>query len=183
MLARSGVRRSRRLTCEPHWRLIARRSFMKSCALATSHVQVPQSRKLCVRILTVHTTRDVVAERRTMLERMTRSAARNPDILHLRVAVDQEVLIRGVLELTHAIVHQRLLCHVRESECEVRACAGDRFSGRKALVGVGVERLVAAGRCDLETRSEDIREPVGALSRLRPVWEVGIAEARVASRW
>src|SRR5579862_5547896 len=62
--------------------------------------------------------RDILAQRRSMLESVSRSSAHQPHVLKIRMPVDQKIAVRRVLVLTHARFHDRSIGQRREAPCQ-----------------------------------------------------------------
>src|SRR4029453_1856981 len=97
-----------------------------------------------------HAQRDVLTERRAVLEAMPRSAADEPDVRRLRMPVDDEVRIRSLLVLAHARLDEGRLREAREAPREIGPRGGRARVAQPALTIGGIEGRAAAVVRDLE---------------------------------
>ena len=82
---------------------------------------------------------DVLTDYRAMLEPVSRPTARDQHVVVVGMAIDDEVLVGGVLQLADPGLDHRLILERGKAEREIGARA-THFVGRDdALIGVGVE--------------------------------------------
>src|SRR5215470_6140751 len=86
-----------------------------------------------------------------MLESVTRAAADDPQICCLRMAVDDEVVVRCVFVLADAGFNQRSAFQPREAEADVITCSLQSLLRNHSIYGRGVEFGAARIISDLES--------------------------------
>ncbi len=100
-----------------------------------------------------------------MLETVAGAATHQPDVVELRMSVDDEVAVDAVGSRAHARFDQRLTPQQRKLGLDELARPLDLGRRRDAIIVVWIERSEAPVRRDLESTAIDIRKPVGASGR------------------
>src|ERR1700730_9745444 len=131
--------------------------------------------------VTVDEPRNVLAQRRTMLEAVAGAAADDPDVLELGMPVDQEVAVAAVLVLADLRGHERRVAERREAPSQVGAHRIERLAG-DAIARVGIEGRTVTVECDLEAARRDVRDAVHLLAEVDPRRHRRRREPRVACR-
>src|SRR5215510_10818338 len=96
------------------------------------------------------------ADGRSVLETMARPAADNPDIVVLRVSIDEEVAVRRVLVLTDARLHDRCAFHGREPTLQPRTRALHCRLCDDTVVAIGIDRRAMLVDANLEASIVDV---------------------------
>src|SRR5262245_9957590 len=107
--------------------------------------------------ITCNHPRHVLTHDRSMLESMPRSTTNDPNILKLRMPVDQKITIRRVLILANTRLQHRRIRHSRHSFCQILTHRFQPLDTDHSLTTIGIEfRPVRIDR-DLEPTPIDIR--------------------------
>src|SRR3954470_15319395 len=84
--------------------------------------------------------RSALAEGRAVLESVPGAAAHEPDVIRVRVPVEDEASVRRVLILADAALEQRRAAHAGETFLHMRARVFEALSDHAAIAMSGLER-------------------------------------------
>ena len=125
---------------------------------------------------------DVRADRRAVLEAVSRAAADDPDVGPGRMGVDQEVAAGGVLVLADAGVEQGRPGQGREPAGQEVPRQRNRGAVDDPLGGVGIDGWTVPVDADLEAVRVEVGDAVDAGREVDPHRQVLDPEPRVAGR-
>src|SRR5258708_2713549 len=118
-----------------------------------------------------------------MLESMPRPAAYQPDVLHPRMAVNDEVAVGSLLVLAHAGFDERSIFQGGEAKGEILANCAQCSCGDYSFTGSGIERGAASVIRNLEAAAAAPRNAVDETATvIGPDRKMSVAETIVAGR-
>src|SRR6266852_2348852 len=116
-----------------------------------------------------------------MLEAMAGPAANDPDIFRFRVAIQDEVVVCGVLILAHPALKQRGASHRREARAQIGTRRCQFFLRDLALHGGGINDRSTCVISDLEAAPVIPRNAIKeVLAVINPNRHLRFGEAQVA---
>src|SRR5262249_24871932 len=125
---------------------------------------------------------DVFAHGRAVLEAVAGAAPDQPQVVPLRMTVDQEIPVGSVLVLADLASDERRSLQGRKASTHEIPDAGESFRRDDPGPVVRIEGgTVAIGR-DLEASSLEVGDPVNLFGEVHPHGHFRRAEARVAGR-
>ena len=98
----------------------------------------------------------VIGDRRTMLESVAGAAAGNPDIVKIRMAVNQKVAVGSVFILADTGLQDRSIVHCRKMFFQEAAKVVDRGGLNYAAAAIGIEGRAVTVKSDLEAAVFDV---------------------------
>src|ERR1700738_3012486 len=101
--------------------------FLSKNGSITQALLVPQQKPAFYRPAAHDLLCHILAEGRSVLKSVPRASSREPDILHLRVPVNQEIAARSIFILAHKRLDQRCFLPSRETLRDVLLCPFDSF--------------------------------------------------------
>jgi len=126
----------------PNGKLVALEWILRGTNLCGAALLTASERKKRVdRPLAQDHTRQFFAQRRPVFVSVPRTAAGQPDVLRLGMAVEKEMLVRRVFVLANASFKQRRSPHSGESEFHILPGVLKTFGRRQTLALRGVECL------------------------------------------
>src|SRR5215467_10974241 len=129
-----------------------------------------------------HLPRDVLAERGTVLESVPGTAADEPDVFHLGVAVDQEVAVRRVFVLADSRFDDGRVFEGRETMRHIVARLLGHPGADDPRLHVGIDHFAVKVQSDLQAALVDVRGTVEFVLHKEPCWECVRGKARVTGR-
>src|SRR5262245_10987995 len=118
-----------------------------------------------------------------MLETVARASTNNPDVLRFRVAIQNEIAVRGVFVLAYPAFQQRGLGQRRTAHPQVGARCAESFFRYFALHCAGINDCSTRVVSDLEAAPMVSRySEEGTLPSVYPGWQLLFVKARVSRR-
>src|SRR5579872_7214083 len=107
-----------------------------------------------------------------MLESVTRAPAHQPDVLQIRMPVDQKISIRSVLVLAHPCFQQRSIFQLRESSPQNQTSPRNRARSHVPIPGLRIERRPMLVDRQLESTAVNRRNRVRSFAERNPAWHL-----------
>src|SRR6266403_625368 len=122
----------------------------------------------------------VLPYRRAMLEPVSRSAARKPDVFHSRMPVNQKISARSVLILADSRFHDRGILQGRESPRHVRSNPFPQHRRNNPGLRVRINTFAMAVICNLQSPALNVRHSVEEILLKQPGRQRRRSKPRIA---